>query len=65
MQVDSFFWNLLGLDPHKVIVRRSAISAFPNAWNEVESKDTVKSEELKCQFSQVEGDLDLQKSIPL
>jgi hypothetical protein len=68
MQVDSFFWNLLRLDPHKVIVRRHAFKSFPNAWNGVESKDGLKVKSLKCQFSQVKGDLNLQKipkSIPI
>jgi len=49
------------IDPHKVVVRRSALSAFPNAWNEGESKEGTKSEDLKHQFSQVERDLNLQE----
>jgi hypothetical protein len=35
----------------KVIARRNAFSAFPSAPNENESKDGVKSERLKHQFS--------------
>ncbi len=49
------------MDPHKVVVRRSAFLAFPNAWNEGELKGGVESEGLECQFSQVEGDFNLQK----
>jgi hypothetical protein len=48
------------VDPHKVVAR-SAILAFPSAWNEVESKGGTESEKLKYQFSQVEWDLDLQE----
>jgi hypothetical protein len=43
------------------VAKRNAFLAFWNAWNEVELKGEVESEWLKCQFSQVEGDLDLQK----
>ena len=57
----AIFWNLLKLDPNIVIARRSAFSTFPSAWNGVELEDGIKSEELKCQFSLVEGDLNLQK----
>ncbi len=46
---------------HKVVVRRSAFSAFPSAWNGGESKGMKKSEGLKHQFSQSEGDLNLQE----
>ncbi len=46
---------------HKVVVRRSAFSAFPSAWNGGESKGMEKSEELKRQFSQPEEDLNLQE----
>ncbi len=57
------------VDPHKVVVRRSAFLAFPNAQDGVELECTrVESEGLKRQFSQVEGDLDLQeitKLIPI
>ncbi len=63
MQVDSFFKNLLRLDPNKAIARRNAFSTFPNAWNGVELEDEVESEELKCQFSQVEENLNLQRSL--
>jgi hypothetical protein len=49
------------IDPHKVVVRRSALLASPNAWNEGESKEGTKSEDLKHQFSQVERDLNLQE----
>ncbi len=47
------------VDPQKVIARRSALSAFLNARNEGESKGREKNEGLKCQFSQMEGDLNL------
>jgi len=46
--------------PHKVVAR-SVVSTFWNAWNGVELEDGVKSERLKCEFSQVEEVLDLQK----
>ncbi len=49
------------VDPHKVVTRRNAFSTLPSAWNEVESKGGIESGGLKHQFSQVEGDLDLQK----
>jgi hypothetical protein len=42
------------LDPHNVIARY-AFSAFSGAWNEIESKGGIKSEALKCQFSQKVG----------
>ncbi len=45
--------------PHKVIAKRNAFSAFPSVWNGVELEGGIESEELKCQFSQVEGDLNL------
>ncbi len=48
------------MDSHKVVVG-SAFSAFPSAWNEGESKEGTKSEELKHQFSQVKRDLNLQE----
>ncbi len=47
------------VDPHKVVVPRSAFLAFQHAQNIVELKGGTKSEGLKCQ--QVEGHLDLQK----
>jgi hypothetical protein len=47
------------MDPHKVIAKRSAFSAFPNAPNEGESKGREKNERVKCQISQVEGDFNL------
>jgi hypothetical protein len=47
------------MDLHKVVARRGAFLGFPNAWNGVELKGEVESKGLKCQFSQVEGDLDL------
>ncbi len=43
------------MDPHEVVVKRSAFSTFSIAWNEGESKGEGKSEGLKRQFSQVEG----------
>ncbi len=49
------------VDLHKVVVKRNAFSTLPSAWNEVESKGGIESGRLKHQFSQVEGDLDLQK----
>ncbi len=69
MQIDSFKKNLIRLDPHKVIARRNAFLAFPNAWNGVESKDRWSWKwRVEVSFSQVEGDLNLQKipkSIPI
>ncbi len=53
------------VDLHKVVARRSAFSAFPSAWNGVESEGGAKNEGLKCQFSQVEGALDLQEILKL
>ncbi len=49
------------MDLHKVVARRKTFLTFWNAWNGVELEGEVESEELKCQFSQVEKDLDLQK----
>ncbi len=49
------------VDLHKVVVRRSEFSTFPSAQHGVELECTrVESEGLNRQFSQVEGDLDLQ-----
>jgi hypothetical protein len=53
------------MDLHKVVAGRSAFLAFRNAWNGIELKDEVENEGLKCQFSQVERDLDLQKIFKL
>ncbi len=47
--------------PDKMIAKRNAFSAFPSVWNGVELEDGIESEELKHQFSQVEGDLNLQE----
>jgi hypothetical protein len=47
------------VDHYKVVAKR--ISTLPSARNGGESKDGAKSGRLKCQFSQVEGNLDLQK----
>jgi len=47
--------------PHKVITRRSAFSTFPNAQNGGESEGGAKSGRLKCQFSQMERDINLQE----
>jgi len=47
------------MDLHEVVARRGAFLAFWNAWNGVELKGEVENKWLKCQFSQVEGDLDL------
>ncbi len=41
------------VDPHKVVVSRSAFLVFQHAQNMVELKGGTKSEGLKCQFSQV------------
>jgi len=49
------------VDSHKVVARRNAFLAFPSAQNGGESRGGVESGRLKHQFSQVEGDLDLQK----
>ncbi len=46
---------------HKVIARRNAFSALSSAQNGGELKNGARSERLKCQFSQVEGDLNLQE----
>jgi len=54
------------VDPHKVVAL-SAFFAFQHAQIKVELNGT-KSEGLKCQFSQVEGDSNLQeisKPIPI
>jgi hypothetical protein len=56
--------NLAGfVDMHKVVVRRSAFSALPSPHNGGELEGGAKSGGLKCQFSQVEGDLDYKKSL--
>jgi hypothetical protein len=47
------------VNPHKVVAKRNAFSAFPNAQNGIELEGGAKSEGSKCQFSQMEGDLDL------
>ncbi len=49
------------VDPHKLVAKRNAFSAFPIAWNGGESKSGVESGGLKCQFSHVERELDLQE----
>jgi len=49
------------VDLHKVVVRRSAFLVFPSAQNRGEAKGELKNERLKCQFTQMEGDLDLQE----
>ncbi len=49
------------VDPHKVVARRSAFLTLQNAQNGVESIGGVENGRLKHQFSQLEGDLDLQK----
>jgi hypothetical protein len=53
------------MDPHKVVVRRNAFLAFPSAQNGGELEGGVESGRLKRQFSQVEGDLDLQEILKL
>jgi len=50
---------------HKVIARRNAFSALPRAQNGGELKSGAKNERLKCQFSQVKGDLNLQEIFKL
>jgi hypothetical protein len=65
-----FFTNfkvgMLGfVNLHKVVARRNAFSAFPSAQNEGELKSGAKSERLKRQFYQVEGDLNLQETFKL
>ncbi len=53
------------VDLHKMIARKNAFSALPSAWNEGELEGGAKSGGLKCQFSQVEVDLDLQEILKL
>jgi hypothetical protein len=51
-----------------VVVRNSAFSAFPSAQSRGESKGGVESGRLKCQFSHMEEELDLQeilKPVPI
>jgi hypothetical protein len=48
------------MDSHKVIVK-STFQPFSSARNVGELKGGAKSEELRCQFSQVKGDLNLQE----
>jgi hypothetical protein len=49
------------MDIHKVVVKRNAFLAFPRTQNGGELEGEAKSGRLKRQFSQVEGDLDLQE----
>jgi hypothetical protein len=54
--------------PHKVVARRNIFLAFSSAWNGGELEGRAKNGGLKCQFSQMEMDLDLQeihKPIPI
>jgi hypothetical protein len=53
------------VDPHKVVVRRSAFLALLNAQNGGESEGGEEIGGLKHQFSQVDGDLDLQEILKL
>jgi len=46
---------------HKVVAKKNAFSTFPNAQNENESKGDVENERLKCAFSHVERQLELQQ----
>jgi hypothetical protein len=46
-------------DLYKVVVRRNAFPTFSRERNEGESKGGAKSGKLKCEFSQVKGDLNL------
>ncbi len=48
-----------------MVTKRSAFSALPSAQNGDEFEGGVESGSLKHQFSQVEGDLDLQKIFKL
>ncbi len=48
------------VDLHKLVGKRNAFSALPNAQNGGETEGGVESEGLKCQFSHTEGNLDLQ-----
>ncbi len=50
------------VDHHNVVTKRSAFSTLPSAQNGGEFEGGVESRSLKHQFSQVEGDLDLQKN---
>jgi hypothetical protein len=53
------------VDLHKMVARNNAFSAFPSGG---ELEGGAKSGRLKCQFSQVEVDLDIQeipKPIPI
>ncbi len=49
------------VNPHKVVVQRNAFSAFPNTWNEAESKGGAESEKLRCQFSQMDRDMNYKR----
>ncbi len=49
------------MNSHNVTTRRNAFSTFSSAQNEDESKGGAKSGTLKCQFSEVKGDLNLQQ----
>ncbi len=51
-------WLVLWI--HKAVARRSAFLTLPNAQNGGESIGGVKNGRLKRQFSQLEGDMDLQ-----
>ncbi len=48
------------MDIHKVVAKRNVFLTFWSAQNGVELKGGVEDGRLKCQFSKVEGDLDLQ-----
>ncbi len=62
----NFKVDMLGfVNFHKVIARRNAFLALPSAQNKGELKSGVKSERLKCQFSQEEGYLNLQEIFKL
>jgi hypothetical protein len=49
--------------PHKVVVRMCAFTTFPSVQNGGELKGGAESGGLQCQFLQVEGDSNLQKSL--
>jgi hypothetical protein len=49
------------VNSHNVITRRNVFSTFSSAQNGGESKGGAKSGTLKCKFSEVKGDVNLQQ----
>jgi hypothetical protein len=49
------------MDPHNIVVRRSAFLTFSNIRNKDEIARWAKSKRLNSQFSQMEGNFNLQK----